>query len=89
MKNKYVEHRQLHSRTDKIRFLQDLQKRKATIKELLPYQIEMWMQYFDEPDIYINEKTGNEISSAEMDLRQKSKGDNIIFITGLHRSRHV
>ncbi|MDQ6756274.1 MAG: hypothetical protein M3004_04985 [Bacteroidota bacterium] len=80
--------KQINSRTEKINFLQRLKQGKASINELLPYKTELWTQYIDEPDIYINEKTGKEITAAEMEVKEKNKGDNVIFITILLRSRH-
>ncbi len=83
-----MKHKQLNSRIDKIKFLQKIKEGKATIQELMPLQVEIWEQYIDEPDIYIDEKTGNEITAAEMEAKEKTKGNNIIFITVLLRSRH-
>lgn len=78
----------INSRTDKINFLQRLKQGKASINELLPYKIELWTQYTDELDIYINEKTGKEITVAEMEVKESNKGNNVNFIIILLRSRH-
>ena len=83
-----MKHKHLNSRIDKIRFLQNMKDGKATIQELMPIKVELWKQYIDEPDIYINEKTGKEIRAAEMEVKEQRKGDNIIFITILSRSRN-
>ncbi len=83
-----MKHKQLNSRTDKIKFLQNIQQGKATIQELLPVKVELWKQYSDEPDKYINEKTGQIISNAEMEQKEKHKGNNILFVTILQRSRY-
>lgn len=42
----------------------------------------------DEPDIYINEKTGKEITTAEMEVKERNKCSNVNTITILSRSRH-
>ncbi len=83
-----MKHKQLNSRTDKIKFLQNIKEGKTTIQELMPVKVGIWKQYIDEPDIYIDEKTGEEITAAEMDVKEKTKAGNILFVTKLHRSRH-
>jgi len=43
----------------------------------------------DEANIFINESTGEEITAAQLEAKQSTKGNNIIFVTVLHRSsRH-
>ena len=81
--------KQINSRTEKINFLQKLKQGKATINELLPQKIELWKQYTNEPGIYINEKTGEKITAAQMEVKQKNKGSNVLFITIYYRSGHV
>ena len=77
----------LNSRLDKINLLQRLKQGKASIDEILPYKVELWKQYADEPDIYINEKTDEEITAAQMELKEKTKGSNVIFLTVLNGSQ--
>lgn len=70
-----------NSRIEKISFLQRLKHGKASINELLSHKIELWKHYFDEPDIYIYEKTGKEITTAEMEVKESKKGNNVNIIT--------
>jgi hypothetical protein len=83
-----MKHKQLHSRLDKIKFLKNIKEGKATINELIPLKLEMWQQYMDEPGIYINEVTGEQITTAEMEMKEQTKGNDVLFVTVLHRGRH-
>jgi hypothetical protein len=78
----------INSRIGKINFLQRLRQGKASIYEIMPHKIELWKQYNDEPDKYINEKTGQVITKTEMEEKEKHKGYNILFVTILHRNSH-
>jgi hypothetical protein len=80
--------RKPNSRTSKIHFLKNLQQGRAKISELIPYKIEFWKQFADEPDTYINEETNQEISAGEMEIKEKTKGHNVLFTTILNKSRH-
>ncbi len=83
-----MKHKQLNSRMDKINFLQNIKDCKATIQELMPFRVEIWKQYMDEANIFINESTCEEITAAQLEAKLSTKGNNIIFVTVLHRSRH-
>lgn len=78
----------LNSRSEKIKFLQQLKEGKATIQELMPLKVELWKQYLDEPHTYINESTGEEITAHQMQEKQSNKKDNVLFVTVLHRKRY-
>jgi hypothetical protein len=78
----------INSRIGKINFLQRLRQGKASIYEIMPHKIELWKQYNDEPDKYINEKTGQVITNAEMEEKEKHKGNNILFVTIQQRNGH-
>jgi len=72
---------QLNSRMDKIKFLQNIKEGKTTIQELMPLKVELWKQHVDEPDIFISESTGEQITAAEMEVKEKTKAGNILFVT--------
>jgi hypothetical protein len=76
-----MKHKHLNSRTDKIKFLQRLTTGQATIRELMPVKVESWYQDNRMPDKFINEETGECINAAQMREKERTKGDNIIFLT--------
>jgi hypothetical protein len=71
------------SRREKIRLLSELQSGKRMLRELRPWKAELWYQHSYNPDVFINEVTGELITAAQMQERQKHKGDDVLFITVL------
>lgn len=78
-----MKHKQLNNRMDKIKFLQNIKEGKATIQELMPVKVEFWTGCDSEPDNYINEDTGERITTAELDTRKQAAGSKTIFFIEL------
>lgn len=74
-----MKHKQLNSRMDKIKFLQNIKEGKATIQELMPVKVEFWTECDSEPNVFINEDTGERMTAAELDTRKQSAGSKIIL----------
>ncbi|MEJ7738527.1 MAG: hypothetical protein WKF97_13940 [Chitinophagaceae bacterium] len=77
----------LDTRASKIEFLQRLQKGKASIQDIMSMVFETWNHYEDEPDIYVNGDTGEEISATEMAQREKPR-PNRLFEIRTYITRH-
>ena len=66
--------KQINTRTEKKNFLNMLKQGKATVCELLPYKLELWTQYIDDPDIFINEKRVQKLQVQRWKRKKPIKG---------------
>ena len=67
-----MKQRNLKTRTDKIKFLKELEAGKAKINELLPFKIEVWL--VEDDGTHINRNTGKRLTLAEYNADTKRRG---------------
>jgi hypothetical protein len=79
----------LDSRQKKISFLKRLAEGKAKIAEVLPPVCEIWKAYHDDQNTFINEKDGLIITKDQLEERQRTAGDNIIFVEVKYRRKEI
>jgi hypothetical protein len=79
-----VRNREPVRRQDKIRLLNALKSGKRTVRELKPLTVELWCQHSYDPGVFTNEATGEVITAAQMQEKQRTQGEAVLFITILN-----